>query len=295
MRSQRYEILAAFMTVLGIALRCFAQPQPGPATPEGLVNAGVAQEAPAAAESESANAGPKPPAGTAVRPEDGVQHPDLDKAWAEYDATVTKAAEGIKAVISKQFDAATAKGDLNAAQKWQVIGEKFAKTGELPAESDARLVSVAIAELKKAKEKLAKAYESVVKDLTIEKKITEATAVRGEWLAIDSDEAPVPKPTPLPPNPVSLRDQVLSVAVGAWRHRNGNLEEIRQDGSWVINGDPRNRWSGTWVLDLGDPNKPCIVRQENSGRITRWHVDLLSPNQIASDAGGLLRKESAPR
>ena len=112
--------------------------QSGPATLEGLLNSGEAQEATAAAGSDAADAGPKRPAGTVTRPKDGVQHPDLDKAWADYDAAVTKAAEGIRAAINKQFDAATAKGDLDAAEKWQVLGEKFEKAGELPAETETK-------------------------------------------------------------------------------------------------------------------------------------------------------------
>jgi hypothetical protein len=116
-----------------------------------------------------------------ARPKDGVQHPDLDKAWAEYDAVVAKAAEGIKAAITKQFDAATAKGDLDAAEKWQAALEKFEKAGEVPTDAETKsTVSAAVVAYKKAKEELAKAYEPVVKALTMEKKIADAKAAREE-------------------------------------------------------------------------------------------------------------------
>lgn len=125
------------------------------------------------------------PQGTFVRPRNGVQHPDLDKAWAEYDAAVANVAESIKASIAKQFDAATDKGDLDAAEKWQAALENFEKDGELPTENDTKAaVSGAVADYKKAKDELAKAYEPVVKALTKEKKIAEAKVARSELAAI---------------------------------------------------------------------------------------------------------------
>lgn len=127
---------------------------------------------------------------------DGVKHPDLDKAWTDYDAAVAKVTESIKAAIAKQFDAATAKGDLDAAEKWQVIGEKFEKAGELPTDKEAKTaVSAAVADYKKAREELTKVYEAVVKNLTMEKKIAEAKAVRNEMLVVSTakkDEAAPP-------------------------------------------------------------------------------------------------------
>jgi hypothetical protein len=116
-----------------------------------------------------------------ARPEGGVQHPDLDKAWAEYDAVVAKAAEGIKAAITKQFDAATSKGDLDAAEKSQMALEKFEKAGELPTDKETKTpASEAAAGLRQAGEELVAAYEAVVKNVTMEKKIAEAKVVRDE-------------------------------------------------------------------------------------------------------------------
>jgi hypothetical protein len=160
---------------------CISQEPSGPPTLENLVNAPESQSTPASPEAEAPAAGPKRPAGIAVRPKDGVQHPDLDKAWAEYDATVDKAGAVISAAISKQFDAATQKGDLDAAEKWQTALEKFDKAGEVPAEKEIKAaVSSAVTDYKKADDSLAKAYELVVKTLTMEKKISEAKAVRRE-------------------------------------------------------------------------------------------------------------------
>ena len=166
--------LSFVLLLLGFAA-CLAQQPTGPATLENLLLPDKAQK-PAAA-----GVGPKRFVGSVVRPQDGVQHPDLDKGWAVYDASAAKAAESIKAAISKQFDAATAKGGLDAAEKWQATLEKFEKTGELPTEKEAKTaVNAAVADYKKAKDELSKAYEGVVTALTMEKKITEAKAVRDE-------------------------------------------------------------------------------------------------------------------
>lgn len=176
--------------VLCVAAPSYAQ-QTGPRTLENLLNSDNTQKPAAAAEAGSTDAGPKRPAGTVKRPKGGVQHPDLDKAWADYDAAVTKAAEGIRAAINKQFDAATEKGDLDAADKWQTALEKFEKAGEVPTEKEVKAaVSGALAELKKAGEELTKGYEAVVKNLTIEKKIAEARAARDECGRFVKQETP---------------------------------------------------------------------------------------------------------
>jgi hypothetical protein len=155
-----------------VPLACLAQQPPGAATLETSVSGD---------DSKAKTAGTVRPAGTLVRPQDGVQHPDLDKAWTEYDAAVAKVTESIKAIIAKQFDAATEKGDLDAAEKWQVIGENFAESGKLPTATETKAtVSAAVAEYKKAREELTNAYEAVVKVVTTEKKIKDARAVKNE-------------------------------------------------------------------------------------------------------------------
>ncbi len=166
--------------VLPCSVQGFAQ-QAVPRTLETLAQSSNAENTPAVPGAEAKDAGPKRPAGTVARPKDGVQHPDLDKAWADYDAAVTKAAEGIRAVINKQFDAATNKGDLDAAEKWQAALGKFEKDGEVPAEKEAKAaVSATVADYTEARGELASAYEAVVRNLTKEKKIAEAKACREE-------------------------------------------------------------------------------------------------------------------
>ena len=175
--------------VLAGSVQGFAQQPAGPRTLEGLLNSDDAQKPAAAvaeaAETGSTDAGPKRLAGTVARPIDGVKHPDLDKAWADYKAAVGKVTESIKAAINKQFDAATAKGDLDAAEKWQAAMEKFEKVGEVPTDKEVKTaMSAAISDLTKAREELSAAYEAVVKTLTMDKKIAEAKAVRGELTEI---------------------------------------------------------------------------------------------------------------
>ena len=191
-----WAVVVSCVLVLGGSLRGMAQQQQqqqqqlGPRTLEGLLNSGEAQTPTASAEADVTDAGPKRPAGTVTRPNDGVNHPDLDKAWGDYDAAVTKAAEGIRAAIAKQFDAATSKGALDEAEKWQNAMGKFEKAGELPSEKEAKTaVIAAAADYKKASDELTKAYEAVVKALTIEKKITEAKAVRDELSTVDTRRA----------------------------------------------------------------------------------------------------------
>jgi hypothetical protein len=216
MRSSCGDSLAAFALVLGVALPCCAQAPPGPATLENLVNSPEAQGTPAVP--EAADSGPRRPAGTVARPEGGVQHPDLEKAWAEYDAVVAKTAEGIKAAISKQFDAATAKGDLDRAEKWQAISEKFEKSGELPTETETKAaVSAAVADYKKAREGLTDAYEAAVKALTMEKKIAEAKAARNEWRVLSqaSDERHERKPSPSPTDAATVKKMQTQLVGGA--------------------------------------------------------------------------------
>ncbi len=162
----------AVALVGGVFLSGFAQQPTGPATLEDLTST---------AERGDPERTTRRPHARLARAEDGVQHPDLDTAWEEYEAAIARVAERIEAAITKQFDAATAKGDLDAAEKWQASLETFVKSGEVPDEGTLNtIMNSAIAEYKKAKDELTKAYEGVVKTLTIEKKIAEAKAVRNE-------------------------------------------------------------------------------------------------------------------
>ncbi len=170
MRLRSFAFAIALLS--GGVLSSLAQQPTGPATPED-------------SESSVDRGDPvrttRQPYTRLARPEDGVQHADLDKAWEEYEAAIAKGAERIQAAISKQFDAATARGDLDDSEKWQAALEIFVKSGEVPDEGMPKtLVNAAITDCKKAKEELRKGYEGVVKTLTIEKKIEEAKAVRTE-------------------------------------------------------------------------------------------------------------------
>jgi hypothetical protein len=159
---------------------CLAQQPSGPSTLEALLADETRQTA-TATEADANAGGPSRPAGTVSRPKDGVQHPDLDKAWADYEAAVAKNAEVIRAAINQQFDVATSKADLDAAEKWQAIGEKFEKAGALPTENETKTtITAAVADYKKTLEELSKAYEAVVKALTMDKRIAEAKAARSE-------------------------------------------------------------------------------------------------------------------
>ena len=238
-------LLVSFALILSGVVPCLAQQRPSPATLENLLTSDEPPKAADASAAKSPDAGPKRPAGTVARPADGVQHPDLDKAWAEYDAAVGRAADSITAAINKQFDAASAKGDLDAAEKWQVLGEKFEKAGELPVESETKAaVSSAASEYKKAREELTKAYEAVVKALTMDKKIADAKAVRGEWLAMSEakkEEATTSTASSIAEKATGelqkvvflsdLEEQMVSVTVGGgWSFgKNGDIGNGRKE------------------------------------------------------------------
>lgn len=217
-------VLATFSMVSGVLVPCLAQ-QSRPVTLENLLNSEVAPASDSAAtpNSSAAAAIPERQAGTVARPQDGVQHLDLDVAWAEYDAVVSQAADGIKAVIAKQFDVATQKGDLDAAEKWQAALEKFEKAGEVPAEAEVNaIVKAAVTDYKKAKDKLAKTYESLVKNLTTEKKIAEAKAARDEWRSLQSDREQIgtkdnPRPTKVGQGSMPLKNIDLLAATNPTR------------------------------------------------------------------------------
>lgn len=251
-------VVVSCLVILGGPLPGLAQQPSGPRTLENLLESEDAEKlAAAAAEAGSTDAGPKRPAGTMARPKNGVAHPDLDKAWAQYEAAVAKASESLKAAISRQFDAATAKGDLDSAEKWQIALEKFEKTGEVPTEKEAKTaLSAAVSDYKTASEELTKAYEAVVKSLTMEKKIEEAKAVRAEWLDVGKAsgmttraEAQVLEPLGRWVEPaddlirvVGPSGQYIEInrrlgrnqTTGLWRTIKPNLYETQTENGWTI-------------------------------------------------------------
>jgi hypothetical protein len=272
MRLRRFQVLASYMLLLVVAFPCWAQNPPGPRTLERRLQSDDAQGTPAASGAEAANAGPMRPAGIATRPDKGVQHPDLDKAWAKYSAIVSNAAEEIRAAISKQFDAATAKGNLDAAEKWQAALAKFEKTGEMPTANETKAaVNAALADYKKATEDLSKEYEAVIKDLTMAKRIKEAKVAR--------DECETFRPKGLPPKP----PKAFGMLVGSrWKyHPRGKTvftlgekgEILKLDGTrsglWSIEGNVvrlrelEGKWEDVMVVS---PDGTMMAGKNNDGK-----------------------------
>lgn len=173
--------VSASAFVLTGLLPCFAQEPTAPATLEGSLQSNSAIN-PAFVNGDG---GSKTPEGTLTRPTDGVQHPALDEAWANYTAACGEVAEEVRALITRQFDVATTKGDLEAAEKWHAALEQFEKQGVLPTTRETKAgVSAALADYKKARAEVAQAYEAVVRTLTTEKNIALAKEVRNEWVGI---------------------------------------------------------------------------------------------------------------
>lgn len=246
----------SFAVLLGGFIPCFAQQLTGPATSGNSLERDGAATAGQSSSAETPAAEPEQPAvrpqGTLVRPKDGVQHADLDRAWAEYDVAIATATEDIKDAIAKQFEAATTKGDLNAAEKWQAVLEKFEKAGEFPTESQTKAaVAAAVADCKKAREELTKAYESVVKSLTMGKRIAEAKAARDELRvtatskASPSEKEPKPssdsKTVPQPPASTKQASAAKSsvTIVGKWRWNSGRVLTFLPNGTT----DQGHSWS----------------------------------------------------
>jgi hypothetical protein len=277
---------------------CFAQQASGPRTLETLLkdDAAVSAQRPVAIDATAPAAATPLPSGriqgAVARPKDGVQYPDLDKAWADYDAAVAKATESIKAAIAKQFDAATAKGDLDAAEKWQAALEKFEKAGEVPSGGETKAaVIAAVNNCKKAKETLVKSYEAVVKALTMDKKLGEAKAVRAEGSLLEKSTPDVAARGLPNEGEAPVRQKALAAFIGSWIN-DGNRDHqlIRADGKYIVNGNPSHEWSGRWALDMEDHKGPCLIRVAHNGQTTRFYVHPQNP-QILMYSHGLMRRE----
>lgn len=253
MRPKRYGLLAAYVLAAGASFPCCAQTPPGPRTLEGLVNSGEPQVN-AVPETEQSVAAPKRPAGTVARPEDGVQHPDLDEAWADYDEIIAEAAATVRTAIAKQLDAAANNGDLDAVEKWQAAMDKFENDGEVPAATETKAaVTDAVKDYKKAKEKLIEVYEAVQKSLTIDRRIDEAKLVREEAKSLSQTHKSVSRPqkaAPNPPQPVPTKKTLaatLQNSSWSW-DRDGEI-------TFLPNEELLTRWSGgrqsigRWYVD----------------------------------------------
>jgi hypothetical protein len=216
-------------------MACLAQELKGPATLENFLLANEKSN------STEADAQPDRPQGTLNRPKNSIRYPALDKAWAAYDTAVGKVAETIRVTITMQFDSAIARGDLNAAEKWQKAIEQFEKAGELPTETEIKsAVSSIVADYKRAKDELTMAYEDLVKILTMDKNIVLAKFVRDELRGLT---APTPSPAPILKN-------APNTVEGVWRwgkhvmvfYVNGTAKEFFPDKG----GNPLiGKWNAT--------------------------------------------------
>lgn len=253
----------SFVLVLCRFVPCLAQQESGSATlknsPERIVAA-----PPADADVATRVA---PLQGTLVRPKNGVQHPDLDKGWASYDAAMAKAAKSIRAAIAKQFNSATTRGDLDTAVKWQAALVKLDSEGRLPTETE---IKTFVAAVKKAKDELSKAYDAVVKDMTIEKKITEAQFARQEWIALDmAIEQPKPKGEKGPQvNPAAAQPLAPAIA-GKWfvKYTTG----VRRDYDFAANGQVVKMEAGATVRGTYQAEKDgFLVFVDGAKKLEFW-------------------------
>lgn len=225
---------------------CIAQSPTSPRTLETLLKEDEEPE-PLQPETNTAKQ-PKPKMqGTYVRPDDAVQHPDLDKVWGTYDSAVTQANTAIAQALTQLFDAAADKGDLDAADKWQAQRQRFEAEGDLPDEKETQAaVKTAVQGLKVANEQLSKAYDVVVKSLTKDKKIAEAKAVRDEWRALEADVGTLPtidKAPPSPPKTIAAKGErspkgqpAKPVKLKPVTYRFANEAAIKQDWDILDNG-----------------------------------------------------------
>lgn len=180
MRSLTYVFALALLTCWN-ASACLAQQPSGPPTLEALVNG--ESESRAAPDTAAASSQRR---GVLARPTDRAHHPDLDKAWNDYEAAVSQITKNVEAAIQQQFDASAAKGDLDTAEVWQKALDDFTKRGTLPAgEASKAVVDKARTALAEAQQELGEGYATVIKSLTINKDITLAKAVRDEWRLLE--------------------------------------------------------------------------------------------------------------
>jgi len=171
---------------------CPAQQPTGPRTLESLLTEPEPDVGSDASQAKPEEAAPTPAPrrlqGTLLRPTAGHQHPDLNKTWADYEATIKDAEGPVRDALAKLFDAAADKGDLDTAEKWQQALDAFDKSGELPTDKDAKAaVTNFQREMKTARDNLGKSYQALVKTLTSEKAIKDAKAVRDEWKSVEAD------------------------------------------------------------------------------------------------------------
>lgn len=236
-------LLRAFVVscviVFAGSLPGFAQQQTGPATLENLLRDKVAAptQRPAAIDATDPAESALPAGriqGAVARPKDGVQHPDLDAAWAEYDTQIETVAKAIEQAIERELKAAAEAGDLDAALKWKTAGEQFKKDGRIPegmegtkpqgrpkpkpTKPEASSQSI-VAE---AQGRLAKAYEAVEKELVKGLELERAQQVRLEREGFSANGGARPRKLRLAAGHTATHDE--------WRMWNGNASYRAQNG-----------------------------------------------------------------
>lgn len=207
------------------------------------------------------------PRGTLARPAGATKHADLDRAWDAYEAAVVKFSESLAAAIGRQFDASAARGDLDAADTWQAAARVYGSEGVIPADLEIRGgLAAADAAVRRAREDLARTYESLTRALTIEKRIEDAKKVREEWQVVTRAATTPGADAAAPPDPFAGRWRWI---VGSTRHHD---HEFLPDGT--IRGVGGAAWSCTdqtgrrYEVRWGPKTKDVVVMTAD-GRVLR--------------------------
>jgi hypothetical protein len=265
MHLPHWKSMVAGLVVLAAASPGVAQNPSGPQTLENIVNPGDGPEG------ADPTLLPRRPARSLARPQDGVQSPDLDDAWSKHETSVTKFVETVRETVAKRIDKASAKGNLDEADKWQAVGNTFAVNGELLAlaESDPA-ISTAVADYDKAKVKLIEAYDAVVEAMTMAKMIEDAKAVRDESQAL-MDEGLLKVLALEKMRKRSYRKVIISP--GGHRQEVRERFEFKDHGVINVNGKPSSlKWTsperGVVRIDIGNPHGYVQLAMQSTGVLT---------------------------
>ena len=185
----RLAVVAMVVLVVSVGSSVLAQKPSGPPTLENLLNddnpgaTAKAENSPAAEDEDKS----VPPTGTYARPKNGLGDPELDKAWADYNAAVEQASVTLREAIQKRMKAARDAGKIDAAKKYKTTLELLDKQGILP-EGD-KLLKNTMDDVKrmyaKSLRKLEAEYDSLskkrLKNDAIKDPIAVADAIQSEW------------------------------------------------------------------------------------------------------------------
>lgn len=255
------EMLAMYSWALGVLLAvmvtcsppCLAQQSTGSATLENLLadDGAVSAPRPVAVDATAPVAAIGLPAGriqgAAGRPKDGVQHPNLDTAWAEYDEQIEKAIKAVEQAIERELNKAAEAGDLDAALKWKSAGGQFRKDGKIPEGLDGQRPQgrpmprptkpepspqSLIAE---ARARLAEAYKALEKELVKSLDLEKAKQVRSERESLvpaGDDPAPALLDAPAPLMVLIEAKNYKAASPNANRQRDGTGVALREAARW---------------------------------------------------------------